>query len=73
MCFSVLEKYWNFTLNLYIDQKILSQVDSLRRHNLSLEYHNSQLQQVSILCTVEIVMTAFVYEECNGIAPMYNM
>jgi len=30
-----------------IDQKILSQVDSLRRQNLSLEYRNSQLQEVS--------------------------
>ena len=38
----------NFQYNhCYVDQKILSQVDSLRRQNLSLEYRNSQLQEVS--------------------------
>ena len=37
---------------LFTDQKILSQVDNLRKQNISLEYRNNQLQEVivSIIC-----------------------
>ena len=45
----VLDAYDHMLVMLMIlstDQKILSQVDSLRRQNTSLEYRNNQLQEV---------------------------
>lgn len=43
------------TVVMCVDQKILSQVDSLRRQNLSLEYRNSQLQEVCNICVLYIM------------------